>query len=230
MLRIVNGTASENAGVNVEVRRNAARNPCARRCHARGDRGTPPASSFYHRLRRVGLHIRVRGLYCPRLLSVYHQHARRTHFSFDVCHPQMRLSLVCHSGRVRCYRDDGFAVCPVPSILGGPDTRRAIHGLRCVGSQPSHPDDCVYTCLYRRNHGISCTNLVKESVVALLKREWLKGKVKNINVARSVGALLRGLPLAGRLLHWQSTLRARPTVTLKQIITVIHKPQTPHQF
>lgn len=171
---MVNETASEseNADVNVEVMRNVAKNPLTRR-HAHGDwgrldRGTPPASRFYHRLRRVGL--RIGGLYCPRPFSVYHHHDCHTHFSFDVHHLH-RPSFVCHCGRIRCRRYN-FGVCFAPSILGGPGTRRVIHGLRCVGSQPRHPDDCD-TCLYHRSHGISYTNLVKESGVALSKRKWL---------------------------------------------------------
>ena len=163
MMQMVNETASasEIADVNVEVMPNVGKNPCARR-HARGDRGTPPASSFYHRLRRVGL--RIGYLYCPRPFSVHHHHDRHTHFSFEVYHLH-RPSFVCHCCRIRCHCGNS-AVCPAPSILGGPGTRRVIHGLRCVGSQPRHPDDCD-TCLYHRSHGISCTNLVKESVVAL---------------------------------------------------------------
>jgi hypothetical protein len=169
--------ASENADVNVEVMQNAAKKPCSRR-HARGrladghgrlDRGTHPASSFYHRLRRVGL--RIGGLYCPRPFSVHDRHDCRTHFSyFDVYHLH-RPSFACHCRRIRSHRDN-FAACLAPSILGGPGTRRVIHGLRCVGGQPRHPDDCD-TCLYHRSYGISCTNLVKEIVVALSKKKWL---------------------------------------------------------
>ena len=182
MLQIVNETASasasENVDVNVEAMRNAAKNPRARRRaqghrgrladgHGRLDRGTPPASSFYHRPRRVGL--RIGGLYRPRPFSaqVYHHHDSRSHFSFDVYHLH-RPSFVYHCRRIHCHHDN-FAVCSAPSILG---TRRVIHGLRFVGSQPRHPDDCD-NCLCHRSHGISCTNLVKESVVALSKRKWL---------------------------------------------------------
>lgn len=169
-------SASENADVNVEVMRNAAKKT---RRHAHGDRGrladghgrldrrTHPAPSVYHRRRRVGL--RIGGLYCPRPSSVHHHHDCRTHFPFFDVHHLHRPSFVCHCRRIRCHRDN-FAVCPAPSILGGPGTRRVIHGLRCVGSQPRHPDDCD-TCLYHRSYGISCANLVKESVVALSKEE-----------------------------------------------------------
>ena len=59
---------------------------------------------------------------------------------------------------------------PAPCILGGPGTRRVIHGLRCVGSQRRHPDDCDI-CLYRQSYGSPCTDLVRESVVALLVEE-----------------------------------------------------------
>jgi hypothetical protein len=159
---MVNETArpSEIADVNVEVMPNVVKNPCARR-HARGDRGrladghgrldhgTPPASSFYHRLRRVGL--RIGRLYCPRPFSVHRYHDLRTHFSFDIYHLH-HPSFVCHCCRIRCHCGN-FAVCPAPSILGGSGTRRVIHGLRCVGSQPRHPDDCD-TCLYHWSHGI----------------------------------------------------------------------------
>lgn len=143
VMRVVNETerASENADVNVEAMPNAAKNSCARR-RARGDRGrpadglgrldrrTPPASSPCHRLRRVGL--RIGGLYRPRPFSVYHHHDCRTHFSFVVYHLH-RPSFVCHCRRIPC-RYDSFAVCPAPSILGGPGARRVIRGLRCVGS------------------------------------------------------------------------------------------------
>lgn len=179
MLRVVN--ENETADVNVEVMRNAAKT--RRRAHGdrgrladgrrRLDRGARPASSFYRRLRhRVGL--RIGGLYCPRPFSVYYyHHGCRTHFSFVVHHRLHRPSFVCHCCRIRCRRGS-FAVCPAPSILGGPGTRRVIHGLRCVGShhQPRDPDDCGI-CLYHWSYGISCTNLLKESVVASSKRKWL---------------------------------------------------------
>ena len=160
-------SASENADVNVEGTRSVAKSPCARR-HAHDDRGhladghggldhgAPPVSSFHHRLRPF---------------SVCHHHEHRIHLFFDVYrlhHP----SFVCHCRRFRRCRRDSFAVCPAPSILGGPGTRRVIHGLRCVGSQPCHRDDCD-TCPCRQCHGISCASLVKESVVALSKRKWL---------------------------------------------------------
>lgn len=135
--------ASENADVNVEAKPNAAaKNSCARRrAHGdrarpadglgRLDRGTPPASSLCHRLfRRVGL--RIGGLYRPRPFPVCHRHDCRTRFSFRVYHPH-RPSFVCHCRRIPCHHDN-FAVCPAPSILGGPGTRRVIRGLRCVGS------------------------------------------------------------------------------------------------
>jgi hypothetical protein len=154
-------SASENADVNVEAMPNAARDSCARRHHAHGDRGALSALSFYHRLRRVGL--RIGGLYYPRPFSVYHHQDRRTHFSFDVYHLR-RPSFVCHCRLIPCHRDN-FAVCRALSILGGPGTRRVIHGLRCVCSRPRHPDDCD-TCLYHRSYGIFCGSLVKESVVA----------------------------------------------------------------
>jgi len=170
MLRMVNETASasENVDVNVrlEVMRNAAKNPHARR-HAHDDRGTPHASSFHHRLRRVGL--RIGGLYCPhRPFSVHHHRDHRTHFSFDI-YRLLRFASVCHCRRMRCHRDN-LAVCPAPSMLGGPGARRVIHGLHCVGGQLRHPNDCD-TCLYHRGYGISCANLVKESVVALFEGE-----------------------------------------------------------
>jgi hypothetical protein len=166
MLRMVNeaARANENADVNVEVMRNAAKT----RRHAHGDRGARPASRLYHRLRRVGLGFG--GLYCPHPSSVYHHHDCRTHSSF-VVHHLHRLSSVCHCRRFGCHRDN-FAVCPAPSILGGPGTRRVIHGLRCVDSQLRHPDECDI-CLYYRSYGFYCANLVKESVVALSKRKWL---------------------------------------------------------
>lgn len=184
MLRMVNvnetASASENVDVNVrlEVMRNAAKNPHARR-HAHDDRGTPRASSFYRRLRRVGLHIG--GLYCPRRpFSVYYH--RHTHFSFDI-YRLLRFASVCHCRRMRCHRDN-FAVCPAPSILGGPGARRVIHGLHCVGGQLRHPDDCD-TCLYHRGYGISCANLGKESVVALFEEE-VTDVIEEEDVARSV--------------------------------------------
>ena len=179
-MRMANETASasENADVNVEVMRNAAKSPSRRRAHGdRGrladghghlDRGPQPASRFYHRLRPVGS--RIGGLCCPRPFSIYQYHDCRTHFSFDVYHLHCPSS-VCHYCRGRCHRDD-FALCPAPSIFGGPGTRRVIHGLRCVCSQPRHPDDRD-NCLYHRNYGMSCTNSVKENVVTLSKRKWL---------------------------------------------------------
>lgn len=81
MLRMANEneTANVNADGNVEAMRNAAKT--RRHAHAHGDRGrladghgrlgrgSPRASSFYRRLRRVGL-MSIGGFYCPRPFSV----------------------------------------------------------------------------------------------------------------------------------------------------------------
>ena len=187
-----NENENENADVNVEVMRNAAKNRRhahgdhrGRRAdgHGRLDRGSPPrASGFYYRrcrCRCVGLRIGS-CLYRPRPFSVYHHHDCRTHFSFVVDHLHRRPSpFVRHCRRIRCRRGRGnFAVCPAPSSihldLGGRVVDVDGRCRCCVGgsyySQPRHPDE-YDICLCRRSYGISCANLVKESVVALLNEE-----------------------------------------------------------